>query len=92
MASICSIASCFSILAITGMDLPALEIKSLISKISWGLRTKLSAIQSTPWSNPNIKSSRSFAVKALTDKNTPGKLTPLLLERGPPTTTRQWRS
>ena len=48
MASICSIASCFSILAITGIDLPALEMRSLISRISWGLRTKLRAIQSTP--------------------------------------------
>jgi len=40
IASICSIASCFSILAITGTCFPALEIKSLISSTSCGLRTK----------------------------------------------------
>ena len=91
-ASICSMASCFSILAMTGTCLPVLEINSLISMISWGLRTNESATQSTPWSRPNIKSSRSLSVIALTERYTPGKLTPLLFDKVPPTVTRQCKS
>ena len=89
IASILAIASCFSILAITLALRPEAAIKSLTSRTSSGVQTKLSATQSTPSDSPNRKSSRSFSVTALTNKWTFGKFTPLLLESVPPITTRQ---
>ena len=90
-ASIWSMASNFSILATTGVVWPWERIRALISSMSEGLRTKLRATQSTPWLRPKARSSRSLSVRARTESCTSGKLTPLLLERTPPTVTVQSR-
>ena len=68
IASILAIASCFSILAITLAFRPEAVIKSLSSRISSGVQTKLNATQSTPSDMPKRKSSRSLSVIALTNK------------------------
>ncbi len=77
----------FSILAMTGTRMPTSSITLCTSSMSPALRTKESAIMSTPSSRANRRSSLSFSDRAGTLTAAPGRLIPLLFESTPPSTT-----
>ncbi len=84
-----STASGFSILAMTlRSDFSRMRI-SLRPRMSSGRRTKERAMYSMSWPRQNLRSSRSFSVRAATLISTPGRLIPLRSLRVPPLTTRQ---
>ncbi len=77
ISSIWSKASCFSILAITGMSAPFSRIMSFIILMSLASFTKESATRSIPCLIPNSKSSRSLSVKGGSLMLCVGRLIPL---------------
>ena len=77
----------FSILAMTGTRRPSSSITLCTSSMSLALRTNDKAIMSTPCRSAQRRSSVSFSLIAGTLTATPGRLMPLLLLTGPPTTT-----
>ena len=85
--SIASRACGFSILAMTGTRRPSSSITLCTSSTSEALRTKLSAMKSTPIRRAQRRSSTSLSDSAGTDTATPGRLMPLLSLTLPPTTT-----
>ncbi len=87
MASRFSIACGFSSLAITGSRFPSSSMIWCTSSMSEALRTKDSAIISTPLRSAQRRSEVSLSLIAGTLTATPGRLMPLLLLTSPPTTT-----
>ena len=77
----------FSSLAITGIRRPSSSITWCTGSMSAALRTKDSAIMSTPLRSAQRRSSVSFSLIAGTLTATPGRLIPLLLLTLPPTVT-----
>ncbi len=77
----------FSSLAITGTRRPTSSMIWCTISMSAALRTKDSATMSTPFRSAHRRSSVSFSLIAGTLTATPGRLMPLLLLTGPPTTT-----
>src|SRR5580765_1766520 len=89
MSSRTSIASDFSIFAITCACEPACSSSARRSRTSAGERTKESATKSTPVSTAHSMSARSLRVSEGIGTGTPGRLTPLCELTRPPTTTAQ---
>ena len=89
IASRWSTASGFSTLARTGRAAPSSSMIWCTSLMSSGERTNDSAIRSTPRPSAKRRSSSSLSDIAGTLTATLGSETPLLLETGPPSTTRQ---
>ena len=77
----------FSSLAMTGTRRPSSSITWCTSSMSLALRTKDRATMSMPCRSAQRRSSMSFSLIAGTLTATPGRLMPLLLLTGPPTTT-----
>ena len=87
MAPKSSTASGFSIFDTTGVAWPASAMRRLRSATSAARRTNESATRSTCWLRPKARSSRSFVVRLGRELLIWGRLTPLRLRIGPPTTT-----
>ncbi len=87
ISSMLSIAWGFSILAMMGTKMFSSVMIARTSSASDALRTKLSAMKSTPSRRAQRRSAVSFSDRAGTETATPGRLMPLLLETLPGTTT-----
>ena len=92
ISSSASIASDFSIFAITCACEPACVMSARRSRTSAAERTNDSATKSTPSSSANSRSSVSFRVSEGIGSGTPGRLTPLWELTGPPTIDRAARA
>ncbi len=79
-----SMASRFSIFAMSGASPPRLRIRSFASRRSSGRRTNERATKSTPSDRPKARSDRSLSVRAGIDSDTPGRFIPLFDLRIPP--------
>ena len=92
MDSSASTASGFSSLATTGTRRPTSSMISCTSSTSAGERTNDNAMMSTPRRSAKRRSALSFSLSAGTEMSIPGSETPLLLDTGPPSVTRQTTS
>ena len=92
MDSSASTASGFSSLATTGTRRPTSSMISWTCSTSAGERTNDRAMMSTPSSSAKRRSALSFSLSAGTEMSMPGSETPLLLDTGPPSVTRQTTS